>query len=338
MGYIASFFAERFVTNAPPELDKGELRKLVGLAADASPSSDQMILDSDFFRLLEKIAAFGLAGRSIAVTVGSGMRCDDYGAFGLAFKSAETLLNSFHRVERFGKVVTSIANYEVLSGSNSAFMRVLPGDQDRLGLHMTNELAVAAAVALSREVSTGSVRPDYVSFSHPAPKKILSSFTDFFGCSVRFDADTDGFQTSEETLGHPNRLGDAKTSEFFDTHLESELATLKNDTGLERRVRIQVAFLLSEGVPVLTDVAIRLGMSDRSLQRRLSERGYAYQDIVDEARRELAERLLTQTEYSLAEIAFLTGYSEQSAFTKAFRRWRGQTPRSYRLDVQSNLH
>ena len=88
---------------------------------------------------------------------------------------------------------------------------------------------------------------------------------------------------------------------------------------------------LSEGVPAVSDVAGHLGMSARTLQRRLSERGLAYQQLVDSARRRLALSLLRQTDYSLAEIAFMTGFAEQSSFTRAFKRWAGQTPRSYRL-------
>lgn len=73
-------------------------------------------------------------------------------------------------------------------------------------------------------------------------------------------------------------------------------------------------------------------MGGRTLQRRLSERGYSFQTLVDESRRQLAEQLLQQTDYSLAEVAFMTGFSEQSAFTRAFKRWAGQTPRSFRLN------
>jgi AraC-like DNA-binding protein len=62
--------------------------------------------------------------------------------------------------------------------------------------------------------------------------------------------------------------------------------------------------------------------------------GYSYQTLVDESRRQLAERLLRKTDFSLAEVAFMTGFSEQSAFTRAFRRWAGQTPRSFRLHHQ----
>ena len=73
------------------------------------------------------------------------------------------------------------------------------------------------------------------------------------------------------------------------------------------------------------------GMSARTLQRHLSGRGYSFQALVDDSRRELAERLLKDTQYPLAEVAFLTGFSEQSAFNRAFKRWAGQTPRSFRI-------
>jgi AraC-like DNA-binding protein len=77
-------------------------------------------------------------------------------------------------------------------------------------------------------------------------------------------------------------------------------------------------------------MAGRLNMSGRTLQRRLSDQGLSFHGLVDECRRQLAERLLSQTRHSLSEVPFLTGFSEQSAFTRAFRRWAGTTPGSYR--------
>ncbi|MEM9740777.1 MAG: helix-turn-helix transcriptional regulator, partial [Pseudomonadota bacterium] len=104
-----------------------------------------------------------------------------------------------------------------------------------------------------------------------------------------------------------------------------------DDAGLEQRVRIAVSQTLSEGVPTVSDIASHLGMSARTLQRRLSHKGSSFQQLVDHARRHLAEQLLRDTNYSLSEVAFLTGFAEQSGFTRAFKRWAGQTPRSYRL-------
>jgi AraC-like DNA-binding protein len=71
-------------------------------------------------------------------------------------------------------------------------------------------------------------------------------------------------------------------------------------------------------------------MSERTLQRHLSEHGQTFQDLVNEVRREVAESLLTGTSNSLSEVAFLTGFSDQSAFQRAFKGWTGQTPFGFR--------
>ena len=102
------------------------------------------------------------------------------------------------------------------------------------------------------------------------------------------------------------------------------------DRQLDRQVVLQIADVLTDGIPSLAQVASDLGMSARTLQRRLSDQGLTFQALVDQARRETAERFLADTRYSSAEVAFLTGFSEQSAFTRAFKRWAGQTPGTYR--------
>ena len=334
MGYISALFALKVADIATADAPSKEARRralctTVGIDADAPPEPRQMIRDTTFFGLLEHIAHEYEDGRSIAIRVGASMRCDDYGAFGLAFKSAIDLWGSFQRVERYGKVVTSIANYTVEPGNGSAFMALRPDEETRLGLRMTNELAVAAATALSREVCQQDFSPVAVFFSHEEPGD-LSAQKAHFCCPVHYGADRDGLEISDELLHAGNRLGDARISEFFDTHLEKELAQYVGDARLEERVRVQIAQALSEGVPKISDISVRLGMSSRTLQRRLAAQGHVYQDLVDAARRDLAEQLLRRTEFALAEIAFLTGYAEQSTFTRAFKRWHGQTPANFR--------
>ncbi len=293
-----------------------------------------MIQDTDFFGLLERVASENDDGRSIAVRVGASMRCDDYGAFGLAFKTAKDLWGSFQRVERYGRVVTSIANYEVVKDNGSAFMAVQRDSATRPGLELTNELAVAAATALCREVCLRDFAPVAVFFSHEGPTD-LSAHKEHFRCPIHYGADRDGLEIANDLLYAGNRLGDEGVSEFFDAHLEKELAELIDDSRLDQRVCMQITQALSEGVPTVSDIAARLGMSSRTLQRRLADQGHVYQDLVDETRRSLAVRLLSRDEFSLAEIAFLTGYAEQSTFTRAFKRWHGQTPAKYRRATHS---
>jgi AraC-like DNA-binding protein len=262
------------------------------------------------------------------------MRCDDYGAFGLAWKSAANLRGSYERAERYARLLTSVSTYEVRDTPEGTCLHLRREGERRLGLRLSNEATLASLASISQEVSTARFQPLAVYLKHPAPGS-ASAHERHFGCPVHFGTDRDALLLSKETLLTPNRLGDHGTSRFFDAHLEAELTRLEDETSLDSRVRALVSRSLSEGLPRISEVARRLGMSGRTLQRRLSERGHSFNALVDESRRDLAERLLRQTGYSLAEVAFLTGFSEQSAFTRAFKRWAGETPRSFRARAQS---
>ena len=289
-----------------------------------------MVEDTAYYALCERVVREDPQGASVTLRIGGSMRCDDYGAFGLAWKTAVDLRSSYERAERYGVVLTSVSRYALVTENGRHFLELRRDGERRLGMRLSNEQTIAALTQISREVSGPDFVPDAVHFKHSAPSD-TSAHENWFGCPVHFDAERDALQVSEAALTTPNRLGDASVSDFFEAHLEQTLGDLIEDNALAKRVRIEVSQSLSEGVPTLSDVASSLGMSGRTLQRRLAEQGHAYQDLVDAARRELAERLLRDTDYALAEIAFLTGFSEQSAFTRAFKRWAGQTPRSFRL-------
>lgn len=288
-----------------------------------------MVSDNDFFDLLERIDELSPHGRSVPIHVGAAMRCDDYGAFGLAFKSAPDLLGSYARVERFGKVVTSIANFRVVPSDAAISMQVIQARERRKGLTMTNELALAAAMALSQEVSGDGFAPIAVHLmsERPADDRV---FREHFQCPITFDADRDAFEIDASVARRANRLFDDGIAKFFESHLAQQLRQFSDRSELEHRVVDLISSVLSEGVPTLTDIAGRLGMSSRTLQRRLSADGLAYQDLVMDARMALAQKLLRQTDYALAEIAFLTGFSDQSTFTRAFKRRHDLTPARFR--------
>ncbi len=194
---------------------------------------------------------------------------------------------------------------------------------------MTNEFALAAATALSREVGGADFAPRAVSFMHEAPAD-LAVAKEFFRCPVRFSADRNGIEINTQELRTPNTLGDLKISEFFDRHLEVELAGREQEASIDYQVIRLIRPALSEGPPRLEDIARRLAMSARTLQRRLAGENLAFVDLVDRARQDLATHLLREKQYELAEIAFLCGYADQSTFSRAFRRWKGQTPAEFR--------
>lgn len=290
-----------------------------------------MVGDDEYYGLLERMAEAD-GSPDLQLRTGASMRCDDYGAFGLAYKSAVNLRGSFERAHRYARALTSVSRYELELSGSGAFFHLLREGERRLGLRMSNEASITSALTISREVSSGPVEPKAVFFKHPAPST-TEAHELFFGCPVLFNSDRDAFLLSRESLEVPNKVGDAGIARFIDGHLDREMSQLEEETSLEQKVRVQISTALSEGIPKITDVARPLGMSGRTLQRRLSENGSSFQTLVDEARQQLAKRLLKETPYGLAEVAYLTGFSDQSAFTRAFKRWEGQTPRSYRLDA-----
>jgi AraC-like DNA-binding protein len=198
-----------------------------------------------------------------------------------------------------------------------------------LGLRLSNETTLASSVSIARQVSSASFSPVEVLIRHAAPKT-TAEHTDFFGCPVHFDADLDALVVSQEALAQPNILGDQGLTQFLMKHLDAELSEVGDHASLETRTKDAIARSLSEGLPKMAEVAHGLGLSARSFHRRLAEHGLSFQTLTEETRKELAEGLLRDQRYSLAEIAFLTGFSEQSSFTRAFKRWVGDTPATYR--------
>ena len=220
-------------------------------------------------------------GWTLPLRVGAAMRCEEYGAFGLAWKSALELRGSYERAERYARVLTNVSTYEVEPTEGGAFMHLHRGGERRLGLRLSNEATIASIVSISQQASSGEFRPLAVYFKHPAPV-MVADHEIHFGCPVHFGSERDALLVSEETLGTPNKVGDPDIVRFFDTVLEADLSKFGDDS-LQRRVQRRISRSLSEGVPTISDVARQLGMSGRTLQRRLSEQGLTYQALVDEA-------------------------------------------------------
>ncbi|MCF3648151.1 AraC family transcriptional regulator [Synoicihabitans lomoniglobus] len=330
MGKITSLFVRKVLGVASGDFDPRAVLRGVGIDPDAPPDPKLMVADTDYYAFLRQLVRDDTAGTTLPLRAGAAMRCDDYGAFGLAWKSATNLRESFGRAERYARVLTSVSTYQLESTEGGALMRLNRAGERHLGMRLSNEATLASIVSISREVASAPFNPRAVFFQHAAPATVADHEI-YFGCPVHFGAEYDALLVSAASLSTPNVLGDAGISRFFESHLAVEVSQLADEETWDRRVRDQIARALSGGIPVINHVAQRLGMSGRTLQRRLRQSGHSYNALVDESRRQLAERLLAQTDYSLAEVAFMTGFSEQSAFSRAFKRWAGQTPRSYRI-------
>ncbi len=334
MGEISSLFVHKIIAHLDEKHDREPLFAAAGLDPAIPLNPSLMISDHDYYTFFEAAARLDNSKGDLPLRVGGAMGAEDFGAIGLAFKSAPNLGASFRRVERYARMLTSVISYTIEETRDGMLFKLFREGQERLGTRLSNEGAFASYTSLANEVSTASFKPKAVFFRHGNPSH-SDAHEQHFGCPVHFDSDKDAMLLSSTDLLTPNRLGDQSLIKFFDQHLEQELAKFDDDVSLEKRLKIKISKALSGGIPSISDISSTMGMSGRTLQRRLSEQGISFQSVVDDARRDLAEKLLRETNFPLTEIAFLVGFSEQSAFNRAFKRWGGQTPRSFRLKVQS---
>ncbi len=306
----------------------------VGLDPHDPLDVTQMLADHAYYDLLERLAAAMDNAHELPLLAGRLMRPNDYGALGLAWKSAPTIRQSLERVERYCRLWTDNMTYELRGTEGGAYFVLHREGSRRLGLRLSNEATLASAVSLVRQTGSPDFAPLAVYCKHEAPSPV-TAHERYFQCPVHFGADQDALLMSDDALALPNELGDDGISAFLISHLDEELGRIEGHPPLEDLVQRAISAALSDGVPRMADVARRLGMSERTLHRRLSEEGITFQSIIEKSRQHLAQALLHQSRYSLAEVAFLTGFSEQSAFNRAFKRWAGTTPTAFRKQVST---
>ncbi len=329
MGFVTSIFAHRMIQAAGEGVDSKAFLRSIGLGPDDSLDVTQMVAADAYYDLLERIAAQMGNAHELPLRVGPLMRPDDYGALGLAWKSAPTVRQSLERVERYCRLWTDTMTYELKEDGGGAAFVLHRFDERRLGVRLSNEATIASATSLIRQTASAGFRPRAVYFKHAAPD-VTSAHQSYFGCPLVFGAQVDALSLSSEALEQPNQLGDDGISHFLLAHLDVEIKAIGTEDPLEALIRRVVSKSLSEGIPKMAHVAQRLATSERTLHRRLSAAGLSFKALVDTTRRQLAENLLQQSSYTMSEVAFLTGFSEQSAFQRAFKRWSGQTPTAFR--------
>ncbi|MEO0373698.1 MAG: AraC family transcriptional regulator ligand-binding domain-containing protein [Cyanobacteria bacterium P01_A01_bin.17] len=334
-GAVSSQFIRKLVAAAEHLEDPAGLLASVGLPAetDAAAATQQMVAASAFYDLIDRLGVDNDAEFPFRYAVSADP--DDFGALGLALKTAETLRGTLERLIRYFLLLTDTANYEFQDHAEGAwfvFYRPVP---DRSAVRIANECALAAVVSLLRRASKSPVSPISVSFTHQR-LTTTDSHRRYFGCSVSFEAEQNALLLSHELLDTKSALGDEGLSRFLLAHLDHDLQNVQQSRSLETQVKQTLADALSDGVPKIAQVARRLGMSERTLHRRLADCDRTFQTLVDETRHDVAESLLKHTDYSLADIAFLSGFAEQSSFQRAFKRWFQQTPAAFRKAMQSS--
>jgi AraC-like DNA-binding protein len=169
-----------------------------------------------------------------------------------------------------------------------------------------------------------------VHFRYGAEQQSPEHARTFPGTALNFSAAFSGFLFPRAYLEARLERADSKLHQVIRQHAERMLAELPRTQSFTREVRDMVAAELVGGNPSALNVAARLDMSTRTLTRRLEREGMNFKELLDDLRKRLALEYVKSQEITLSEVALLLGFSQTAAFHRAFRRWTGQTPLTYR--------
>jgi AraC-like DNA-binding protein len=190
------------------------------------------------------------------------------------------------------------------------------------------DMAIALLLDMCRMNAGASLRPVAATLRRREPDA-ADAYERFFGCPVRFGVEENAFVLSAKDADRPLPSANRQLAAVFDRMLTEELARLDR-SDVVSRARAAVLEHLSSGEGTAEDTAKQLHMSPRTLQRKLAEAKTTYLQLVDDTRKDLALRYIEDPRRSVTDITFSLGFSQPSAFTRAFKRWTGLTPSDYR--------
>jgi AraC-like DNA-binding protein len=251
----------------------------------------------------------------LGLHAGAALPDGSYGLLEFVFASSATVRNGLASVARaFGFV----------SGGQTT-MEYLEKDAGYLvyGGMMPEQVRDYALTGMTRLIARYGTSPSRVGFAGPALEEV-ATYRELLGCDVSFEQARNQIVVGPAALETPLPIRYQTLRHVLDREVDRLHEAVERD--LVDDVRGTIALLLRDGTPRLDDVARRMALSRRTLQRRLEERGRSLRELIEDVRRELGIRYVKNGELGVGEIAHLLGYADPPTFTHAFKRWTGMSP------------
>lgn len=305
----------------------------VGLDPSQGPNPDLHIPALRYLQLWDRVVR-ELRDPSFAARTGLAFELEALEGFGFLAMSCANLAQAYERTKAYRALYNVGASWELDRLSpETARMRWEPWlllDAPEIGRRCANEYAVAEMLTSVRKlIGEPEFVPARICFRHPA-RQDMAALRSIFGRSPEFEAEFDGFEVSPPLLERPLAFSNPALRAYFERQCTEALQGFDGDAGTTAKVRRLIVAGMNGQLPTMAAVARTLGMSARSLHRSLEAEGTKFNAIVDDVRREFAQRYLARKSLNLGEVSYLVGFSDNSAFFKAFKRWTGKKPGEYR--------
>jgi AraC-like DNA-binding protein len=306
------------------------------LAGQALQTADRdaRLTEAECAALFDRAAAL-LGDDALGLHVGEHIRPGHYGVLGYVAMNCATLGEALARLNRYQALVLDIGPMGIeLRGDE---LRLSWSQDSERPFRQLAEFNLAGLVTFARWISGRREAPRRIEFNYPAPADIREHCR-IFGCELLFDQPCYAITLPQAWLQQPLIQPDPAMRELMLRLAEKQMLALARGDDALARARGLIAQQLSEGELTLEQLAARLDMGARTLQRKLRDAGLSYTQLLDQVRSELAEQYLADPKLDLNDLAFLLGFSEQSAFQRAFKRWKGESPGVWRKRLHKGLH
>jgi len=276
---------------------------------------------------LWRLAAEATQDPLLGLRAGSMVRPGTFHALGLGIVSSTSVLAALKRIERYSGIVSTNGRFALLEDDGFLTLEARP---TLVSVQPADAWVDATLVATCRmlTICAGSAAtPVKVRLKQGSPE-YANAYRKAFNCPVEFHAERVSLVFDAQLAAQRVHSGNAELAAEADHIANRYLETLA-PASVAARVRGLLVKAMLAGEVDQDAVARALNQSPSTLQRRLRKEGTSYQTLLDSTRRELALHYLREGEHSIADVAFMLGFADQSNFTRAFRRWTGKTPRQY---------
>lgn len=254
----------------------------------------------------------------------------DLGVLSYLVLASETLEDALANLQRYLRLISQVDKLDLTIEKDRLFVTAIPAHPAIRQSRQETESGTAFFVRLCQQLAGSDVVPLEVRFTHGYGGD-ATRYLRFFGCPVRFDQKRNQVLFRRSDLSARVQTADGRLYRILKAHCD-ELLERDADYAPDFIVKLQryVMEALPKQKAKAPLAAAHMGLSTRTMTRRLQEEGTSFAELRDAARRELARKYLTGSNQSLAQIAYLLDYSSQSAFSASFKRMTGCTPREVR--------
>ncbi|HCE41295.1 MAG: hypothetical protein CL549_10365 [Alcanivorax sp.] len=318
-------------------LDSGALLKHLGISAAQLDDPEATLAVTTLEPLLEQLTAAS-PDHPIGLLLARDIQPATFGVLGLLTQSSPRFADVLELLVRYNGLLSDIGQVSLVPAPGRMAIRwECRAGSPRFRRH-AREYVLASLVTLARALlPVHSDFPLMVSFPHPAPcrRAERTKYQDLFRCPVYFERPSAGIVVRAALLDQPLRHGDPAIRHALERHADELLRHRHQPAPLSGEVRRLLTAMLGEQDPSAIEIAHQLGLSERSLHRRLSAEGSSFQALLDAVRLARARVLLHESNAPLDEVAMYLGLQSRQSLIRWFRRHTGLTPGRYRKETSS---